>query len=71
MDRTDADAGAELALKGVTAPQIIKTERGREYLVLPDAGRHHGFATGQSVDGLDHRVRLDRRRFAVVVQRMT
>lgn len=36
MDRTDADAGAELALKGAVQPQIIKTDLGRELLILPD-----------------------------------
>lgn len=46
MDRTDADAGAELALKGVTTPQIIKTESGRQFLVLPSTG---GSATAQDV----------------------
>lgn len=37
MDRTDADAGAELALKGAVQPQIIKTASGRELLILPDS----------------------------------
>lgn len=36
MDRTDADAGAELALKGAVTPQIITTKAGREYLITPD-----------------------------------
>lgn len=35
MDRTNADAVAELARHGVVTPQIIKTESGRELLILP------------------------------------
>ena len=37
MDRTNADAVAELARQGVTAPQIVTTNAGRELLVLPAA----------------------------------
>jgi uncharacterized protein YfdQ (DUF2303 family) len=35
MDRTNADAVAELALKGVVTPQTIVTASGREFLILP------------------------------------
>lgn len=43
MDRTNADAVAELARQGTVTPQILKTESGRELLVLPssDGGAVH------------------------------
>ena len=50
MDRTNADAVAELARSGVVTPQVIKTESGREYLVLPAAG---GGATYQNVSEIE------------------
>ena len=40
-DRTEADAVAELARTGVVTPHIIKTDSGREYLILPS---EHGAA---------------------------
>lgn len=43
VDRTNADAVAELARKGTVEPHILKTESGRELLVLPseDGGARH------------------------------
>lgn len=37
-DRTNADAVAELARAGVVKPVILKTDSGRELLVLPATG---------------------------------
>ncbi|WP_298699220.1 DUF2303 family protein [uncultured Brevundimonas sp.] len=37
-DRTNADAVADLARRGVVTPAILKTESGRELLILPAEG---------------------------------
>jgi uncharacterized protein YfdQ (DUF2303 family) len=46
MDRTNADAVAELARNGAVRPEIITTSSGRELLILPDA---NGAASYQDV----------------------
>lgn len=38
MDRTNADAIADLARDGLVEPTIIETRSGREYLILPSEG---------------------------------
>lgn len=54
MDRTNADAVAELARNGVVTPQVIKTESGREFLILPSTGGsascHDVTAPGSQLD---------------------
>lgn len=51
MDRTNADAVAELARYGVVQPQLLKTEGGRELLILPtaDGGATHVEVTAPGV----------------------